>query len=141
MHAYAIMHAHVIFYVVILIYFGHGEIPKRPFQMPPSDDQDSGKLVFNPKAFERKQNPVDEHKQNPAAGNVPKIFMAKSIFSPPPDDNLDSFYPKSGKMLLICQSCYSGNIIEKWTKSLCVFVYVCSANFTKLHWYPLLTPL
>jgi len=75
--------------------------------MPPSDDQDSGKLVFNPMAF--------QYKQNYAAKNLQ--LMDKS-------DDLNFFNINSGKMLFICQSCYSGNIIEKWTKSVCVYVWV-----------------
>ena len=85
-------------YLAIVIFIGHGSDPDDATQMPPSNDKATGRLVFF--------NQVMVGSGQDATTETEKRY-----------DDLSDFCPTSGKTLLICQACYSGNVIEKAVKS------------------------
>ena len=107
--------------VAIIVFIGHGSDPPSASQIPPSSDKETGRLIFLSR--EAKPSPP-----NPC--NVVSYGLAMTQVSPCTDsnkryDDLTDFQLAAGKTLFICQACYSGNVVNKMTKSkLIIYLHI-----------------
>ena len=91
-----------------MVFIGHGSDPDDASQMPPSNDKNAGRLVFLNQVV------------SGGLGQKEVTGVTKKY------DDLSDFWLKAKKTLFICQACYSGNVIEKATKSKCYDYFVIS---------------
>ena len=91
--------------VAIIVFIGHGSDPLSASQIPPSSDKDTGRLIFLSR--EPKPPPHGHH----CVQVSPHTDCNKRY------DDLTDFQLAAGKTLFICQACYSGNTVNKMTKS------------------------
>ena len=89
-------------YVAIIVFIGHGSNPPSS-QMPPSSDKDTGRLIF-----------LSRKSQLMLPGQYHAFTQANFDIA---YDDLTDFQLPVGKTLFICQACYSGNTVNKMTKS------------------------
>ena len=103
----------LLFLTAIVVFIGHGSDPLCASQIPPSSDQKTGRLIFLSREINQAQSGlgtggfiVHGPATNPSGPNYNKRY-----------DDLSDFQLVAGKTLFICQACYSGNTINKMTKS------------------------
>ena len=84
--------------------------------MPPSNDKAAGRLLFLNHVYSGVFNTGSQLGGDGLQQRAPNIMKRY--------DNLLDFQLKAGKTLFICQACYSGDVIEKMTKSKCIIVYI-----------------
>ena len=96
------------FFIAIFIFIGHGSNPRSTFQMPPSSDGDTGRLIFLSR--EPKQSQIHGHHMGQTGQFSSSEYNARY-------DDLSDFQLAAGKTLFICQACYSGNTVSGMTKS------------------------
>ena len=123
----------LLFFIAIVIFIGHGSDPRSTFQMPPSSDGDTGRLIFlsrEPKQSQLQggvqlqgglqfhdngsfqlQGGLYHNMGSASTGHFSSREYNKSY------DDLSDFQLAAGKTLFICQACYSGNTVSRMTKS------------------------
>ena len=134
----------LLFFIAIVIFIGHGSDPRSTFQMPPSSDGDTGRLIFLSR--EPKQSQLQDGVQLQGGlklqsglklqdgvqfqgggfqlqgglyhnmGSASTGHFSSSEYNKSYDD-LSDFQLAAGKTLFICQACYSGNTVSGMTKS------------------------
>lgn len=99
-------------FIAIVVFIGHGSDPLSASLMPPSSDHNTGRLVFLSREPKQSQS-------NSMSGvlSVGTSLTATSTNGNKRYDDLSDFQPAAGKTLFICQACYSGNTVNKMTKS------------------------
>ena len=86
-------------------------------------DKDPGRLTFlsrqakpSPSGYSKQQNVMGGSVSGVIGGAVPMQKSSCTIHNSSYDD-LSDFQLAAGKILFICQACYSGNTVNKMTKS------------------------
>ena len=106
-------------FIAIVVFIGHGSDPQSASQMPPSSDEDAGRLIFlsrEPKQSQSQSNWAYNASSPSTATDSSSTNYSKRY------DDLSSFQLATGKTLFICQACYSGNIIDEMAESKCCYV-------------------
>ena len=93
------------------MFIGHGSDPYSASQMPPSSDEDTGRLIFLNRARESKQQSQTNWAHTASTSTAPDSSYNKTY------DDLFNFQLVAGKTLFICQACYSGNVVDDMAES------------------------
>ena len=103
----------LLFFIAIVIFIGHGSDPHAAFQMPPSSDEDAGRLIFLNRSSEFKQKSVylGSYCTTSTVADSSSTNYNKKY------DDLSNFQLAAGKTLFICQACYSGNVVDDMAES------------------------
>ena len=109
----------------IVVFIGHGSDPHSASQMPPSSDENTGRLIFLSREPKQALNTWVGNVSSPSTMADSSSTNYKKTY-----DDLSSFQLAAGKTLFICQACYSGNRVNKMAKgkygysvATCMYLY------------------